>query len=328
MQLSVKYRPQSLKTFIGQDEVKATVKSLLTKQWPGAVLISGETGSGKTTLARIIAKELKSLDCCEEINIGDSRGIDDIRSLAERAKFAPLGNSKYRIFILDEVHMLTSAAASALLKVLEEPCKTTKFILCTDQPEKLLKTILGRCVKLKLNKITPEEYVPFLKYVCKKEEVSIEEKKLQKIAEAAGGQPRESLQLLEVALANPDASLEELIPNTFGNSYKAVANLIIYACHNETKKVLEYWSFLDDRKAACKTLTWFLEYAMAKMSKADVNNRWCWYSWEKQKAFELIDKAVELKNVIALYGRIAKVLSIARETTEIEPLLLTALLQG
>lgn len=327
MQLSVKYRPQSLKTFIGQDSVKETVKSLLSKQWPGAVLISGETGSGKTTLARIIAKELKSLNCCEEINIGDSRGIDDIRSLAERAKFAPLGDAKYRIFILDEVHMLTSAAASALLKVLEEPCKTTKFILCTDQPEKLLKTILGRCVKLKLSKITPEEYVPFLKYVCKKEEASIDEKKLLKIAQAAGGQPRESLQLLEVALANPDAELEDLIPSTFGMSYKTVASIIISASHKNTKKVLEYWSFLEDRKAACKTILWFLEYFMVKMTKANVNNRWCWYSWEKQEALEIVNKALSLEEMIELYGKIAKVLSLARETTEIEPLLLTALLQ-
>ena len=124
MQLSVKYRPKSLKTFVGQDAAKSVVESLLAKGWPGAVLISGSTGSGKTTLARIIAKELESQNCCEEINIGDSRGIDDIRQLAEKAKLAPFASSKYRIFILDEVHMLTSTAASALLKVLEEPCKS------------------------------------------------------------------------------------------------------------------------------------------------------------------------------------------------------------
>ena len=326
MQLSVKYRPKSLKSYFGQDEAKELVQSLLKKDWPGTVLITGSTGSGKTTLARIIVRELQSENGCEEINIGDSRGIDDVRSLAQRAKLAPFGNSKYRIFILDECHLLTSSAASALLKVLEEPCKTTKFILCTDQPEKLLKTILGRCLKICLKQPTPEDILPYLKLVCKKEEAEISEKKLLKIAQASGGQPRESLQLLEVALSNPSQPLEELAPRVFGNSFEAVANLIVASCKSNTKKILEYWSFLENRKDACKTIIWFLEYIMVKMSGANANNRWCWYSWEKQKVYELVSKALELDDIKKLYIRIAKVLVLARETTEIEPLLLTALM--
>lgn len=328
MQLSVKYRPKSLKTYFGQDEAKEVVSKLLEKGWPGTVLISGSTGAGKTTLARIVIKELGAESCCEEINIGDARGIDDIRALAQRAKLAPMGNSKYRVFILDEVHQLTSSAASALLKVLEEPCKTTKFILCTDQPDKLLKTILGRCVKIALKQTTPEDILPYLKLVCKKEEVEVSEKKLLRVAQAAGGQPRESLQLLELVIANPEAKLEEVAPRVFGNSYEVVANLIVASCKTNTKKVLEYWSYLENRKDACKTVLWFLEYIMSKMSGANVNNRWSWYSWEKQKVFELVSKAVELDDIIKLYERIAKVIVLARETTEIEPLLLTSLLKG
>lgn len=330
MQLSVKYRPKSLKTFVGQDAAKAVVESLLAKGWPGAVLISGSTGSGKTTLARIIAKELESQNCCEEINIGDSRGIDDIRQLAEKAKLAPFASSKYRIFILDEVHMLTSTAASALLKVLEEPCKTTKFILCTDQPEKLLKTILGRCVKIQLKTMIPEDFVPYLKYVCKKEEVKISEDKLLNIAQLAGGQPRESLQMLELALANPKADLSDLAPQAFGNAGEVVGKLIYAAIQKDYAKVLEAWSYLEDKKAACKTLVWTLEYCMSKFSKAKVNTRWCWFSYDKQKVFEYLSKQATygdiMPQLVSLYSRLASVLVLERETTQLEYKLLSVLL--
>ena len=326
MQWSVKYRPKSLKSYFGQESAKKIVEGLLKKEWPGAVLITGGTGAGKTTLARVIVRELGAENCCEEINIGDNRGIDDIRALAQRAKLAPLG-SKYRVFVLDECQMLTGAAASALLKVLEEPCKTTKFILCTDQPDKLLKTILGRCIKINLVQPTPEDMLPYLKAVAKREELNFKEEKLLKIAQAAGGQPRECMQLLELCASNPDSKLSEIAPQVFGSGYNVAGNLIVACCKHNTKIILKYWSFLEDRKMVCKQLIWLLEYAMSKMTGAEVNNRWAWYSWEKQKVYEIIQQAgLDIKDLVRLYQKIADVLVLARETTEIEPKLLGALL--
>lgn len=202
-QFSVKYRPKSLSSYICYDNVRRTLQGMIAKnKYPHTLLLTGGTGNGKTSLARLLSREInkvpKGEECPDiiEINIGDERGIESARNLAQSVKFKPM-QYEYKIVILDEIHMATQQMASALLKVIEEPPEHCIFILCTDQPDKLLKTIYGRCTVINLEQLTPDMLVPNLRKVCKKEGLKIDDETLLKIAEAANGQPRVSLQLLQ-----------------------------------------------------------------------------------------------------------------------------------
>ena len=200
-QLSTEYRPDTLKNFICTDELRATLDSMFSnKSFPRVTLISGQTGCGKTTLARILAKEINgTLDDLTEINMADARGIDSVRDLAQMIKYKPLKN-KYKIIILDEVHAITSQAASVLLKPLEELPKHCLAILCTDQPGKLLATIQNRCTPINLSTPTPEMISKYLKSVCKKEGVELPKQVRLEIGEACDGQVRKALQILQSVL--------------------------------------------------------------------------------------------------------------------------------
>jgi len=220
--LALKYRPKRFEEIIGQDAVSKTLaRALESKKLGHAYLFSGLRGSGKTSTARIFAKALlckegpTSSPCeeCEEcqaanegrhidiieMDAASNRKIDDIRELIEHTKYKP-AQGRYKIFIIDEVHMLTKEAFNALLKTLEEPPEFVKFILATTDPLKLPATILSRTQHFRFKKISQNDIVHHLEHILALENVEYEKEALEILARSGSGSLRDTLTLLEQAI--------------------------------------------------------------------------------------------------------------------------------
>lgn len=217
--LARKYRPQTFNEVIGQEHiVELLTKAISTNRIAHAYLLTGPRGVGKTSCARILAKSLncekgptlnpcgKCSACLEiakgtsfdviEVDGASNRGIDEIRTLRENVKFAPT-YGKFKIYIVDEVHMLTSEAFNALLKTLEEPPEHVKFIFATTSPNKVPATILSRCQRFDFKRISIKTTVDALAEICKKEKLTIDNDALYAIAKAAQGGMRDALSILD-----------------------------------------------------------------------------------------------------------------------------------
>lgn len=217
--LARKYRPQNFEQLVGQEHISQLLqKSISTKRIAHAFLFCGPRGIGKTSTARILAKSLNCQEgptlkpcgtcfACQDIANGNSfdvieidgasnRGIDEIRTLRENVKFAP-AYGRFKIYIVDEVHMLTTEAFNALLKTLEEPPEHVKFIFATTEANKVPATILSRCQRFDFKRIPLELTMTNLKGICQKEKLKIDDDALYAIAKAAQGSMRDALSILD-----------------------------------------------------------------------------------------------------------------------------------
>src|SRR5947209_11700412 len=214
-----KYRPQRFSDVVGQEHVTQTLANAIKQsRIAHAYLFCGPRGTGKTTIARIFAKCLNCTDgpkvefddqdprCVEiaegrsldviEIDGASNRGIEEIRELRDTVKYAP-ASSKFKIYIIDEVHMLTKEAFNALLKTLEEPPAHVKFMFATTEPEKVLPTILSRCQRFDLRRIPMTLIVKHLTHIAKLEKVAVDEAALQAISRGADGGMRDAESALD-----------------------------------------------------------------------------------------------------------------------------------
>jgi len=238
--LARKYRPQLFSEVIGQDAIVTTLKNaILQKRLAQSYLFCGSKGTGKTTLARLFAKAIncqkitsdaepcnecpscqeisqgKSLDCLE-IDGASNRGIDDIRQINETVGYAP-SSGKYKIYIIDEVHMLTKEAFNALLKTLEEPPVNVKFFLATTEPQKVLPTIISRCQRFDLHRISTPLIVQKLQKIAEELQISVEEGALYLIAEKSEGSLRDAESLLDQVICYSEGPiLRNTILTTLG----------------------------------------------------------------------------------------------------------------
>lgn len=215
-----KYRPQNFNTVVGQSHITTTLKNAIkNNQLAHAFLFCGPRGVGKTTCARILAKTIncenqtKEGEACNECNscvsfdagtslniheldAASNNSVDDIRSLVEQVRFAPQAG-KYKVYIVDEVHMLSSSAFNAFLKTLEEPPPYAIFILATTEKHKILPTILSRCQIFDFKRITNNDTVEHLQEICEKEEIKADKAALHIIAQKSEGCMRDSLSILD-----------------------------------------------------------------------------------------------------------------------------------
>ncbi len=223
--LSLKYRPQNFDQLIGQESMSTAIQNAIQMdRVPNAYLLTGIRGVGKTTTARIIAKAIncnkhfgekkedKNEEYCHceaivdsshmdilEMDAASKTGIDDIREILDSSQYLP-ATAKYKVFIIDEVHMLSKQAFNALLKTLEEPPSHLKFILATTEVKKIPVTILSRCQRFDLRRIKMEEMQIFLKGIATKEQAKVDDKALAILAKSSEGSVRDALSVLDQAI--------------------------------------------------------------------------------------------------------------------------------
>ena len=259
------YRPQNFSEVIGQDIIVKTLQnSIITGKISHAYLFSGPRGTGKTSIARIFAKALNChninqetgepcLECtpCTEIAISSSpdvieidaasnNGVEQIRDIREKVKFLPSG-AKYKIYIIDEVHMLSGSAFNALLKTLEEPPAHAIFILATTEPNRVLPTILSRCQRFDFRPIAISDIYKHIKYVCEQENTNIEDEAAIALAESAEGALRDALSFLDQAIALAEETITlEIVNDITGNlSYDKLLEIAQHVEDKEIEKALK-----------------------------------------------------------------------------------------
>lgn len=257
-----KWRPQTFDDVSGQEHITTTLKNeLVAGRLNHAYLFTGSRGTGKTTCAKILAKAVNCLNVhngnpcgkCEvcrgiddgsildvvEMDAASNRNIDDIRQIIDEVQFKP-AKCKYRVYIIDEVHMLTTQAFNALLKTLEEPPEHVIFILATTEVHKLPQTILSRCQKFEFHRIPPRAIADRLLFVAQQEEVTLSDSAAMLIASVADGALRDGLSLLDRCIAISSDIDEEVVRNAAGLARKTyLYELAVCVINKNTAKSLE-----------------------------------------------------------------------------------------
>ncbi len=237
--LARKYRSQGFDDIVGQEPIAQTLKNAIkTNRVAHAYLFTGTRGVGKTTMARILAKALNchafdapmtepccKCESCTAVNAGEdidvieidgasNRGIENIRELRQNAIYRP-ARSRYKIYIIDEVHMLTTEAFNALLKILEEPPSHVKFIFATTEPNKVIATIQSRCQRFDFGNISPAVIAKQLKKILKDEKIKYEETLIPPLAKMANGSMRDALSLLDRLISTGASPLTDKLLEEF-----------------------------------------------------------------------------------------------------------------
>jgi DNA polymerase-3 subunit gamma/tau len=258
--LARKYRPKTFTEMVGQEHVvQALTNALTTQRLHHAYLFTGTRGVGKTTVSRILAKSLNcqgadgqggitATPCgvCQacididadrfidytELDAASNRGIDDVQTLLEQAAYKPV-QGRFKVFMIDEVHMLTGPAFNSMLKTLEEPPEYMKFVLATTDPQKVPVTVLSRCLQFNLRPMAPETVLTHLGYVLKQESIEAEPQALRLIARAARGSMRDALSLTDQAIAFGGGQLkEESVKHMLGSADRTYVFQLIEALAN------------------------------------------------------------------------------------------------
>ena len=252
-----KYRPQTFNDIVGQNHIVSVLKNAIDKnQISHAYLFYGSRGTGKTSIAKIFANEVNSNEVYQkenvdiiEIDAASNNGVDEVRDIKEAIKFLPT-EGKYKVYIIDEVHMLTTAAFNALLKTLEEPPAHVIFILATTEIHKIPATILSRCQRFEFKNLSQDQLIDRLKYIAKEENLVIEEAAIEKIATLAKGGLRDAISILDqVSNYAEEISLNHILEVTSSISEDDILEFYRSLLQGDvTKSLLKYNEFVSQAK--------------------------------------------------------------------------------
>ena len=252
-----KYRPQTFNDIVGQNHIVSVLKNAIDKdQISHAYLFYGSRGTGKTSIAKIFANEVNGNEIYQkenvdiiEIDAASNNGVDEVRDIKEAIKFLPT-EGKYKVYIIDEVHMLTTAAFNALLKTLEEPPAHVIFILATTEIHKIPATILSRCQRFEFKNLSQEQLIDRLKYIAKEENLVIEEAAIDKIATLAKGGLRDAISILDqVSNYAEEITLNHILEVTSSISEDDILEFYRGLLQGDvTKSLLKYNEFVAQAK--------------------------------------------------------------------------------
>lgn len=321
-----KYRPTSFSDVVGQDHITKTLKNELDcGKVVHAYLFTGTRGTGKTTCAKILAKAVNCLNpingdpCgeCEicrmvaadeatdivEMDAASNNGVDNIRELREQVNFSPAA-CKYRVYIIDEVHMLSGAAFNALLKTLEEPPEHVVFILATTEVHKLPATILSRCQRFDFRRIDSGEIISRLKHVADQEGLKLADDAATLIASAADGGMRDALSILDLCASHNTTITEDTVANVCsmaGNDYLIkMADLIKSGATEQALKLIDelHNSSVDMLRLLAELTQHFRDLMIVKVVKGDKKPIVC--SCSKMKALEQQSQNFDIREIMSI----------------------------
>ncbi len=337
-----KFRPKTFSEVVGQDHIVQTLKNQVkTKRIGHAYLFTGGRGTGKTSSAKIFARAINCLNpqdgepCneCEickamlngsltdviEMDAASNNGVDDIRDIREKVNFLPT-LAKYRVYIIDEVHMLTLQAFNALLKTLEEPPEHVKFILATTEPQKLLPTILSRCQRFDFKKISNEDIVKRLKVVCNEINIQITEPALNLIATLSEGAARDALSILERCISDGNTSIDEnQIKDLVGiPKFVYVHNMIKSLVNQDIERCLKIKNDVLDEGKDLENFLWEMIKHTKDILMLKIGQKTEIYSEDEQKQMEELSKSVpkeELINIIYKLSEVSNKMKVSLQKT-------------
>jgi len=337
--LALKYRPTTFKDLIGQEIIAETIyNSIKNDRSANAYLFTGIRGVGKTTIARIVAKSLNCLrgidqlctkDLCEnckaisnsnhidvlEMDAASKTGVDDVRDLIEFSRYGPT-TAKYKIFIIDEVHMLSKQAFNALLKTLEEPPKYLKFIFATTEIKKIPVTVVSRCQRFDLARVNSSNLLKFIKEVKDKEKGKIKDEALKLIVKISEGSVRDALSLLDRALLSQNEKSEidlkeaQKIFGFFDKSY--LINLFKFLFKGDEKEVINIYRSIYNQGVEPKVfLNDFLEilYYIKNISSIKLDGKNFSLNDEEFLEIELISKEISSETLLLFWQFTIRTLS-------------------
>ena len=319
-----KFRPLTFSEMVGQEHITRTLRNQIMANRVGhAYLFNGGRGTGKTSAAKILARAINCLNpkdgepCneCEickgaisgsltdivEMDAASNNSVEDIRSIREEVNFLPT-KAKYRVYIIDEVHMLSTGAFNALLKTLEEPPEHVKFILATTEPQKLPATILSRCQRFDFKKISNEDIIKRLEIVCKESNIEITKEAMQIIATLSEGALRDALSILERCIQDGENQIDEdKIKDLVGIPKMVYVHDIVDAIiqYDVDKALVTVNEVLEDGKDISNLLWEIIKYVKDILLYKATNHVELYNEEEKQKLKEISEK-VEKERLINL----------------------------